>query len=150
MVQFGSKCYVGGKVVQNDNGNLVDFVYANPSTNNVVLVEIKTPVTPLIGKKYRQNAYAMSDELSGGVVQVLNYRDSLIKEYYSLSKFDDEAPFNAFSPKCVLIAGNVQNELVTLVKRKSFELFRGELAGVDIVGYDELFEKIQCVIDVAK
>lgn len=150
MIQFGANCYVGGKSVQNVNGNLVDFIYANPSTNNIVLIEIKAPGTPLIGKKYRQNAYTMSDELSGSVVQVLNYRDTLIKEYYSLSKPDNDTPFNVFSPKCVVIVGNVQSELLTPVKRKSFELFRGELAGVDIVGYDELFEKIQCVIDIAK
>lgn len=149
-VQFGSKCYVGGKSVQNVSGNLVDFVYANTSTNNVVMVEIKTPSTPLVGMMYRQNAYAMSDELSGSIVQVLNYKDSLIKEYYSLSKADNGTSFNAFSPKCVVIAGNVQGELTTPLKRRSFELFRGELTGTDIVGYDELFEKIQCVLDVAK
>jgi hypothetical protein len=150
MVQFGSKCYVGGKSVQNDKGNLVDFVYANPATNNVVLIEIKTPATPLIGKHYRKNAFAMSDELSGSIVQVLNYRDSLIKEYYSLGKADHDSPFNVFSPKCVVIVGNVQKELVTPLQRRSFELFRGELAGTEIVGYDELFEKIECVLDVAK
>jgi hypothetical protein len=150
MIKYGSKCYVGGKSIQNTHGNLVDFVYASTSTNNIVLVEIKTPTTALIGKKYRQNSYSMSDELSGSIVQVLNYRDSLIKEYYSLSRPGQEAPFSAFSPKCVVISGNVSLELDTPIKLKSFELFRSALAGVDVVGYDELFEKVQCVLDVAK
>lgn len=150
MIKLGSKCFVGGKSLHNSGGNLVDFVYANPSTNNVVLIEIKTPGTKLIGKKYRQNSYSISDELSGSVVQVLNYRDSLIKEYFALSKGEEVIPFNAFSPKCVVVAGHVERELTTPCKRKSFELFRSELSGTEVVGYDELFEKVLCVLEVAK
>ena len=150
MIQFGSKCYVGGKTLHNTNGNIADFVYANKSTNNVVLVEIKTPLTSLIGKQYRNNSFSMSEELSGSIVQVLSYRDSLVKDYYNLCKIENGTPFHVFSPKCVVIAGNTQDELTTPTKRKSFELFRGELSGVEIVGFDELFDKIQCILDIMK
>lgn len=150
MLQIGKKCYVGGKALNNSGGNLVDFVYANRSTNNVVLVEIKTPKTKLLGKQYRGNAYAISEEITGSIVQVLNYRDSLIKEYYSLSQGEPENPFSAFSPKCVVIAGTIEADLDSQTKMKSFELFRNEMAGVELVTYDELFEKVQCVLDIAQ
>lgn len=149
MLQIGKKCYVGGKELNNSGGNLVDFVYASKSTNNVVLVEIKTPKTKLLGKHYRGNAYAISEDISGSIVQVLNYKDSLIKEYYSLSKSEIGSPFSAFSPKCVVIAGTTEADLDNPTKMKSFELFRNEVSGVDLVTYDELFEKIQCVLDIA-
>ena len=50
MFQLGSKCYVGGKSITNSGGNLVDFIYASRLTGNIVLVEIKTPKTKLLGK----------------------------------------------------------------------------------------------------
>jgi len=144
--QIGSKCYVGGKSMDNAGGNLVDFVYASKTTNNVVLVEIKTPKTKLLGKRYRNNAYSLSEDLTGSIVQVLNYKDSLLKEYYSLSK--DESPFSSFLPKCVVIAGTIELEMDTKTKLKSIELFRNEGSGVEIVSFDELFDKVQSILDI--
>lgn len=147
MIKFGEKCYVGGKFFDNSGGNLIDFIYASKSTNNVVLVEIKSPTTKLLGKKYRANAYCLSDELSGSIVQVLNYKDSLIKQYHGLSQ-NKESAFTALSPRCVVIVGSTV-ELDCSEKMNSFELFRNEIR-VEIVTYDELFEKIQCVLDIAR
>ncbi len=144
--QIGSKSYVGGKSLDNAGGNLVDFVYASKTTNNVVLVEIKTPKTKLLGKRYRNNAYSLSEDLTGSIVQILNYKDSMIKEYYSLS--NGQTPFSAFLPKCVVIAGSVESEMDTATKLKSFELFRNEGSGVDLVSFDELFDKVQSILDI--
>lgn len=43
--------YVGGKGVDNKGGSIVDFLVKNQLTNNVALIEIKTPGTGLLGKK---------------------------------------------------------------------------------------------------
>lgn len=142
--QFGSKSYVGGKTLGNKKGNVVDFIYASKHTDNVVMVEIKTPVKNLLGKKYRDNAYSVSDELSGGIVQVLNYKEQLLKEYYKLK--DDDSSFNAFSPKCVVLVGDLEREMDDPIKIKSLELFRGSLSGVQVITYDELFEKAKDVL----
>ena len=45
---YDQKCYVGGKSVSNQGGNIVDFLYTTKPNNNAVLVEIKTPVTRLL------------------------------------------------------------------------------------------------------
>ncbi|MGB2986902.1 MAG: Shedu anti-phage system protein SduA domain-containing protein, partial [Phycisphaerae bacterium] len=71
------KAYVGGKSVLNTGGNIVDFLVKNYLTNNAALVEIKTPGTRLLGRLYRSGVYNPSDELSGSLMQVLNYRASL-------------------------------------------------------------------------
>jgi len=150
VIQYGKKAYVGGKSITNSGGSVVDFVYLNPATNNVVLVEIKTPKTRLLGKQYRQNAYAPGDEITGSIAQILNYRDSLVKEYNALSRSDPDSPFTAFSPKCVVIAGNIGAELDSTAKMRSFELFREELRSVELISYDELFDKVQGILDIVR
>lgn len=144
--QLGAKSYVGGKNLKNRQGNLVDFIYASKHTQNVVLVEIKTPMKKLLGSKYRGNCYAISDELSGGIVQVLNYKEQLLKEYYNLK--DDSSSFNAFSPKCLVIVGSIEAEIDNPIQLKSLELFRNSLSGVQVITYDELFEKAKNVIEL--
>ena len=68
---FADKAYVGGKGISNRGGNLCDFIYQNKLSQNVALIEIKTPCTELIGGQYR-GTYSFSYELSGAVNQVLN------------------------------------------------------------------------------
>lgn len=80
------KAYVGGKSVLNTGGNIVDFLVKNYLTNNAALVEIKTPGTRLLGRLYRSGVYNPSDELSGSLMQVLNYRSSLQRDFYPLER----------------------------------------------------------------
>ncbi len=148
MFQLGSKCYVGGKSINNSGGNIVDFIYASKLTGNVVLVEIKTPKTKLLGKKYRNNVYSISEDLSGSVIQALNYKDQLMKEYYKLSENDND--FNAFNPKCLVIAGNLGSQLKNRTQYKSFELFRNCTTNVEVITYDELFQRSQDILDIVK
>lgn len=144
--QFGAKCYVGGKNINNRQGNIVDFIYASKHTDNIVLVELKTPTKKLLGSKYRGNCYSISDELSGGIIQVLNYKEQLLKEYYKLQ--DEESSFNAFSPKCVVLIGSLELEMDNAIKIKSFELFRNSLSGIQVITFDEIFEKASDVLDL--
>ncbi|MGM5679808.1 Shedu anti-phage system protein SduA domain-containing protein [Citrobacter koseri] len=150
MFQLGSKCYVGGKSINNSGGNLVDFIYASRLTGNIVLVEIKTPKTILLGKRYRTNAYSISEELSGAFVQVLNYKDQLMKEYFKLSEGNGGDSFLAFNPKCLIVIGTLESELKDNSQYKSFELFRNSMTNVEIVTYDELFQKAQDILDMIK
>ena len=105
--------------------------------DNVSILEIKTPGTPLLLQSaYRSGVYGPSPELSGGVVQLAGYRDSLLKSYYALVQ---EGPaFKAFNPRCVLLVGSIEQQLLTPEQQRSFEFFRRELRGVDVVTYDEL------------
>jgi hypothetical protein len=73
ILMLSEKCYVGGKSIDNKGGNIIDFLFVTQPSKNVTLIEIKTPITKLIGAQYRANAYAMTEELSGAIVQVLNY-----------------------------------------------------------------------------
>lgn len=136
--------YVGGKTVQGRGGGLVDFLVKNQLTNNAALVEIKTPKTPLLAPRpYRGGVWPPSPDLSGAVVQVLSYRDRLLKEYHALSSGQAKL-FEAFEPSCTVITGAVAN--LDKTQRSSFELFRSQVGAVSIVAFDELFEKTRRVV----
>ncbi len=139
------KAYVGGKVIDNSGGHLVDFLAANPLTRNAVIVEIKTPQSKLLGHKYRADVYSQSEELSGAVTQVLNYRYSLTTDFLSIRRGYEET-FDVFSPHCLVIAGHAGQELDTEEKRQSFELARCNFKDVLVLTYDELFAKVKQLV----
>ena len=58
---LNSKCYVGGKAVNNQGGNVVDFLIQR--NGDVTRIEIKTPMTDLLGGEYRKGVYPPSRDL---------------------------------------------------------------------------------------
>jgi hypothetical protein len=142
-VIIGKKMYVGGKEITNKGGNVVDFLARIKSTGSVVLIEIKTPQTKLLGSQYRNDAFPLSAELSGAVAQVLKYRQSLMREYDTLVRRDSGALLG--EPRCLVVSGNT-SQLTTPGMRESFELHRDRLQGVTILGYDELFDRLQSTV----
>ncbi len=146
LVIVEGKSYAGGKGLDNRGGNLVDFLAQNDISKNATLVEIKTPTTGLLGKKYR-SVYSMSSELSGTITQVSNYKHNLEREFY-IFKGKTDIDIEAFEPNCIAIIGNYKTELNAPEKRKAFDLFRSRLHGVEIITYDELFGKIELLIEL--
>jgi len=148
-VFIGDEYYYGGKRSNNRGGVYGDFLYKNKLTGNVAFIEIKTPMTRIIGKKYRgdndidQNTiYSFSDDLSGGVIQVLNQRKVFQQKQDSLG----ESETNIFNSKCVLIIGKSRN--LKQGQKKSFDLYRNNIKDVEIITYDELFERIKNLKDI--
>ena len=135
---FSDKAYVGGKGVDNSGGNLCDFIYQNRLSQNVALIEIKTPCTDIIGNSYR-GTYSFSHELSGAVNQVLNYRDNLTKSYYTLCH-QNASQFEVLSPKCVVVIGKLESMDSTQIA--AFENFRNSLNNVQILTFDELYQRV--------
>lgn len=142
------KAYVGGKSVLNTGGGIVDFLVKNYLTNNAALVEIKTPATDLLrSAPYRDGVYSASEDLSGGVMQVLSYRYSLQREFYSL-KHGLPGGLEAFEPRCVVIIGMTSELQGDEEKLRSLELFRNNSLGVAVVTFDELFEKTRRLVKI--
>lgn len=141
---FSGKAYVGGKGIDNIGGNVCDFIYKNHLTQNIALIEIKTPCTELIGNPYR-GTYSFSHELSGAVNQVLNYRDKLTKEYYHLCHQSSEY-FEALNPKSVVIIGKISS--LNTAQVAAFENFRNRLNDVIIITFDEIYERINNLLSV--
>jgi len=145
-VVIGKKMYVGGKEITNKGGNVVDFLARIKSTGSVVLIEIKTPQTKLLGASYRNDAFPLSADLSGAVAQVLKYRQSLMRAFDTLVRSDPSCLLG--EPRCLVVAGNTASQLTTTGMRESFELHRDRLQGVTILGYDELFDRLQSMVSL--
>lgn len=143
LILYHDKAYVGGKSINNKNGNIIDFTYKNKLTNNITLIEIKTPTTPLVGDGYR-GVYSISKDLSGSINQLLHYKDKCQKDFYYLNNRKDK--FEAFNPKCLLIAGTLAS--LDDEEKKAFELFRNELRTLQVITFDELFEKISLMQEI--
>ena len=116
-------------------------------TDNLILVEIKTPTTKLLSKEYRDNIYSVSTDLSGAINQILNYKDCFQKEYNQLTS-NTSPTSELFNPKCLLIVGNQKKEIINKNLRRSFELYRSEMKSVEIITFDELFEKIKFIVNM--
>ncbi len=143
-IKIGEKTYCGGKDDDNKGGVLGDFQYKNSLTNNVAFIEIKTPAENiLVGKKYRGEEgkeniiYSIHEELTGGVNQVLNQK----KVYLKTHKETNGKELNNI--KCVLVIGKLPSETD---RNKSFEYYRSSLRDVEVITYDELFERINGIL----
>ena len=141
LVFIKEAAYVGGMNVDRQNAKLADYLFSQESSQEAVLVEIKTPATKLLGPKYR-GTYRPSTELAGAVMQALDYRRTLSKNLTSVIE-ETSHRLSAFAPKCVVIIGNRALELDNEPKRRAFELFRSNSRDVEIVTYDELFRKLE-------
>lgn len=90
-------------------------------------------------------SYSFSYELSGAVSQVLNYRDKLTKEYYTLCHQGSQ-PFEVMTPKCVVIIGKIST--MDSGQIAAFENFRNSLNNILVITFDELYQRIIDLITI--
>jgi hypothetical protein len=146
VVVIKDKAYVGGKRIDNLHGNLVDFLGRIETSGAAVLIEIKTPMTTLLGPEYRKDVFPPSRDLSGAISQVLHYRESLVQNIGSLVEGRSGNVISRADPRCVVIAGCGGRELVDDWRKQSFERYRERLIGVTVVTFDEVFGRIDGLI----
>lgn len=150
VVVMRDKAYVGGKLLDNKHGTVTDFLAKTKTTGAAVIIEVKTPCTELLtANEYRQDVYPWSAELSGALSQVLHQRSSLARDVLKLREDIDEQ-LEADMPRCVVLAGTVSRQLTTRAKRRSFERIRENLHGIQVIGFDELFERAAGVLRVLR
>ena len=141
------KFNVGGQNIEGNTDKVVDFIYKNSLSNNIAFVEIKTHLSTLINNtEYRKpDIFSISSELSGAIVQVLDQKDKLLKNFHS--KIGNN--HNSLNSICVVIAGNTSS-FSKKGQKESFELFRWSNKDVIIVPFDELLSKIKNVLNLFK
>jgi hypothetical protein len=140
---FKSEFYVGGHYSGDSKGSKnVDFGYKNKFSQNISIIEIKTPITQLVEKNSyggRSGIYGMSKDLMGAISQVLNQKDDLQKDF---NQNNNDKNFKVWNPKIILIIGSEENEKLNEDRRACFELFKNSQKEIEIITFDELFEKI--------
>jgi hypothetical protein len=139
---FDDQYYVGGQKGSGSGAQYADFIYKNQLTENNAIIEIKTHATKLLNKSpYRKgtNVYAPSFPLAGSINQVLSQKDTLLKEFNSIVGTD----FKSYEPKCVVVIGTLKS--LSPEEKRSFEMFRNNLKGVEVVSFDELRQKVNII-----
>ncbi len=128
--------------------------------NSLCFAEIKRHNTPLLDvSPYRSGCWAPSSELSGAVAQVQGTVAAAMQRLYGLIQPSDregnptgEAVFN-FRPRAFIVAGSlselVSEHGVNADKMRSFELYRNSIVGIDIMTFDELYERSKFIVEAA-
>lgn len=123
--------------------------------------EIKTHrkhILKVSKEPYRPESWAISDELAGGISQIHKTIQKSLKNISTvLSLYDDDGfklrdPIYLFKPKSFLIIGSLKefknkNGDVHEDKFSSFELFRRSISDIEIITYDELYERAHAIIN---
>jgi hypothetical protein len=148
-----SQAHVGGAGLSGTGGKIPDYaVSTTGDARFMVFVEIKTSETLLLGgsKPQRNGAWALSRELVDGLTQV----QACIHEWNSHgSKQDDNMEemriknIRSIQPKAILVIGCLAEIKKTLNKVSTFELFRQSLHGVEIITFDELYERAKFIVE---
>jgi Domain of unknown function (DUF4263) len=142
------KAYVGGKTLSNTGSHIVDFLLGHQLTKNVALLELKTPKAHLLRQfEYRGGVHAPSSELVAAVAQVTSQRDSLLRSPHLIDSHPEKLA--AINPHCIVVIGRTA-ELDNEPKLRSFGLYRTHLAGVTVITFDELFERVRGLLAVVE
>jgi hypothetical protein len=128
--------------------------------NSLCFVEIKTHNTQLLeASSYRPGCWAPSRDLAGAVAQVqgtvsaaMQHLHGLIRPSHEDGTPTGESVFN-YKPRAFIVIGST-GEFSTstganIEKVRSFELYRNSIDGVDIVTFDELYERSKFIVDSA-
>ena len=134
---------VGGHKLSGSGEKITDFLMKNALTNNVGIIEIKKPGSPLLyTADYRDEVYPASRELSGAINQVIDQKHNLVSRFAQKkedSGIDDIASYAIHS--CLIIGKIPEDER----ERRSFEYIRGNSKDVEIITFDEMLSKLKTI-----
>lgn len=130
------------------------------------LIELKTAVTKIFKNqktsKSRTNTWDFSPDFIEGLSQCLGQKYSLERSYASKAFLDEnnqrinKEAIRTIDPKTVFIIGNRKIEFPhdgnndNIIKSETFELFRRNNRNIDIITYDELFERAYHIVHSKK
>ncbi len=143
--------HYGGQTLGGTGTEKGDFLQRTEAqVKFTVLVEIKKPDTALLAPKlYRNAAWQLGEDLTGGVTQLqANCRRWEIEgsrtEENREGLSDDGVC--TIQPKGILVIGQTA-QLSETTKKNTFELFRRNVVNPEILTFDELFERAKFIVE---
>lgn len=140
-----------------DGSNQVFSDFLMGDKRFTTFIELKLPTTELFANtKNRARTWKLSTQLMDAVSQILEQKASgQIKIETTKELFSDsgvEINQKAYDSKAILIIGNwnqIENDnpRVKTTKEKTFELYRRDSRNIDIITYDELYEKACFIVN---
>ena len=115
-----------------------------------VLVEIKKPDSLLLGNKpYRNGAWQLGEELTGGVSQIqANCRRWEVEGAQAERNREalQQRQIYTVQPRGILVLGTT-GQLNSIEKRNTFELFRRNVFNPEILTFDELYARARYIVE---
>ncbi len=149
---------VGSPTAGGKEQEFLDFLVG--SSEYTVLVELKTPQTPLFRtKQNRAGTWCLSDELIDAESQILEQKASL-QDFAAKNPekmFDRQGnriSQRTLNPKTILIIGckdqfdKCPTDLEKDIKSRTFELHCRELTNIRVMTYDELYERARHIVEI--
>lgn len=122
--------------------------------NSLCFCELKLNSDPLLKKvknSYRGESWQISDELSGAIAQVQRTVHKAVKDLSTKIELKDNEDnltgeeLYFYNPKAFIIIGNLSefqiNGKINEIKFSSFEMFRKSFKNIEIITYDELYQR---------
>lgn len=126
---------------------------------SLCFAEIKTHNTNLLKQvknSYRPETWQISDELSGSIAQVQRTIQKSVENISTKTEIKDKQGVLTgeilfmYSPKSFLVIGKLDEfkgeHGINEVKYSSFEMFRQGLTKIDIITFDELYQRAKFII----
>jgi len=137
-----------------DRSDTVTADFLLGSSNFTVLVELKRPDTPLFDdNKNRSGSWCLSKDIIHSVSQILEQKASwqVKGDQRSYTDSGEELIQKAYDPKSILVIGRLATVSGTQkekeIKLKTLELFRRDSRNIEILTYDELFERANFIVN---
>ncbi|PIF34513.1 uncharacterized protein DUF4263 [Flavobacterium sp. 9] len=122
--------------------------------NSLCFCELKLSSHSLlkeIKNSYREESWQISDHLSGAIAQVQRTVQKAIKEISTKTEIKDSEDYLTgeelylYNPKAFILIGNlnefIKDDKINEIKFSSFEMFRKNLKNIEILTYDELYQR---------
>lgn len=157
MTIFDREMSVGDGGTQDQNKPKIDFLAE--FNDFTVLVEIKIPSTQLFdSSKNRAGCWQLSKDFIDAYSQALEQKaEWTIKGDGARNRAKDGSKIletRTRDPKIILVIGNKVREILNIenhtekeLKQDTFELFRRDSRNIEIITYDELFQRAEFIIN---
>jgi hypothetical protein len=144
--------HYGGTRVEGTGGQRGDMLAATDGDASfTVLVEIKTPATQLLQgtSEVRNGAWSLSKNLTDAVSQISANIETWQSRGATTPENRDRLENNGIftvQPKGIIVIGRLNEISTERNKRESFQRFRKLVHGIDILTFDELFERAKYIV----
>ncbi len=151
--QEQAQAHYGGQRVDGKGGQKGDYLTSTlGDVNFTVLVEIKTPNTPLLQgmSEIRNGAWSLSKNFTDAISQIeanISTWDKQGSEQPdNRDKLEKENVFTV-QPKGIVVIGSLSELASERSKRDTFQRFRKSIHGIDIITFDELYKRASFIVE---
>jgi hypothetical protein len=151
LTELQDQANVGGADLSGRGEQVPDYLMGSEGDLRfTVLVDIKKPTAPLLGKEYRNRAFPPGDELSGVVAQI-----QAACHRFAIEGSQTEAGREQlralraypYEPEGIAVIGRLSQLGNDVNRIRSFAQFRRNLHNPRVLTFDELLQRAQYLVD---